>query len=280
MWEQTGPVKLPLVEGEFGSLLEALPFSGYLNAPDDHYGFFDFDPNLCVNTEDIVETAQNTLRQGGTVDERLGDSTIQLAQDGTQETDRSAGNVDAAADLAAAADPPPVASPAVQRKESASRVIDPEEWERVFPVISSMYASNTLAQIMKTLATPQYFFEARYGTPLPSTLERTLRLLPAYQQQIVISMSLITLSSRKQYKTRLSQWQAQGKLPTKNIRRADMQLMVQLEHKRMDEEQKKTLFTYHGFAVEGEKIERFKKKDKKLSISVPISQGKACHLYF
>ena len=54
-----------------------------------------------------------------------------------------------------------------------------------------------------------------------------------------------------------------------------MQLMIQLELKRKVELGKSSRFTYHGFAVEADKIERFKKKIGKTSYSGAMTPGMA-----
>ena len=51
-------------------------------------------------------------------------------------------------------------TPAKEKNQNASNIIDPEEWEKVFLVVSSLYTTHTLSEMMEILDT-KYNFKAR-----------------------------------------------------------------------------------------------------------------------
>jgi hypothetical protein len=99
--------------------------------------------------------------------------------------------------------------------------LDPELWERMFSVISNLFVSNKLDQMLQLLS-KEYDFNP----------------------------------SRKQLKTRITSWQKEGRLPVKNFKKADMDYMVRVAHLRRKNDQVETQFRYHGFPVAQDKLQQ------------------------
>ncbi|KAF2493283.1 hypothetical protein BU16DRAFT_619624 [Lophium mytilinum] len=105
--------------------------------------------------------------------------------------------------------------------------IDAEIWERHFPTISKLLAAKKkLAQML--LLIPQ---ECNGFSP-----------------------------SRKQLKTKTTQWQEEGRIPRKNIRKADMDLMVLISNQVERLHDSLADFSYHGFPVPRGKIASHRKR--------------------
>jgi hypothetical protein len=122
--------------------------------------------------------------------------------------------------------------------------IDAELWEEKFSLIYSMHTTTTLTR-MRKIFTEDHQFLAR------------LVFIPSEVLATITDKS--TALSEKQWKKRIGQWQLEGRLPTKNIKKADMDWMLQIEHKYVHLN-KRVKFTYRGFSVESDKLERHKKR--------------------
>jgi hypothetical protein len=61
-------------------------------------------------------------------------------------------------------------------------------------------------------------------------------------------------------KTKIGQWQEEGRLPTKKIKKADMDYMVTYLNQHEEEDASRLTFKYHGFEVSHDKLRRHQKR--------------------